>query len=135
MSSGLHGHTRYACPILIYFNFLVIFSKNIKFHENPSSGSRVVPCGRTDRHDDANSRLHLIKTCTGDTQDKVHQGVTRHHSSRWQHQRLTPRLHYIAYTRVINLSRRSCRKNVLCMQFLYSLLFESKAVLPQPWPE
>jgi len=24
------------------------FSKNIKFHENPSSGSRVVPCGRTD---------------------------------------------------------------------------------------
>jgi len=28
---------------------------NIKFHENPSSGSRAVPCGRTDRHDDANS--------------------------------------------------------------------------------
>jgi tRNA U38,U39,U40 pseudouridine synthase TruA len=28
-----------------------IFGKfsNIKFHENPSSGSRVVPCGRTDR--------------------------------------------------------------------------------------
>jgi hypothetical protein len=24
-------------------------SPNIKFHENPSSGSRVVPCGRTDR--------------------------------------------------------------------------------------
>jgi len=23
-------------------------STNIKFHENPSSGSRVVPCGRTD---------------------------------------------------------------------------------------
>jgi hypothetical protein len=22
---------------------------NIKFHKNPSSGSRVVPCGRTDR--------------------------------------------------------------------------------------
>jgi len=21
---------------------------NIKFHENPSSGSRIVPCGRTD---------------------------------------------------------------------------------------
>jgi len=35
---------------------LEIFSKdfrqeysNIKFHENPSSGSTVVPCGRTDR--------------------------------------------------------------------------------------
>jgi len=24
---------------------------NIKFHENPSSGSRVVPCGRTDGHE------------------------------------------------------------------------------------
>jgi len=32
-------------------------SPNIKFHENPSSGSRVVPCGRTDRHDEANSRF------------------------------------------------------------------------------
>jgi len=36
-----------------------IFEKysNIKFHENPSSGSSVVPCGRTDRHDEANSRF------------------------------------------------------------------------------
>ena len=41
-------------------NFLGIFSKkysNIKFHVNPSSGSRVVPCGLTDRHDEANSRF------------------------------------------------------------------------------
>jgi hypothetical protein len=30
---------------------------NIKFYENPSSGSRVVPCGRTDRHDEANRRF------------------------------------------------------------------------------
>jgi len=34
-------------------------SANIKFHENPSSGSRIVPCGQTDglvdRHDEANS--------------------------------------------------------------------------------
>ena len=34
---------------------------NIKFHENPSSDSRVPPCGqrdgRTDRHDEANSRI------------------------------------------------------------------------------
>jgi len=29
---------------------------NIKFHKNPSNGSRVVPCGRTDRHDEYNSR-------------------------------------------------------------------------------
>jgi hypothetical protein len=30
---------------------------NIKFHENPSSGSRVVPCGWTDRCEEANSRF------------------------------------------------------------------------------
>jgi len=36
-----------------------IFKKysNTKFHENPSNGSRVVPCGRTDRHDEANNRF------------------------------------------------------------------------------
>ena len=40
-----------------------IFEKlySIKFHENQSSGSRVVPCGRmegrTDRYDEGNSRL------------------------------------------------------------------------------
>jgi len=34
-----------------------IFKKysDIKFSENPSSVSRVVPCGQTDRHDEANS--------------------------------------------------------------------------------
>jgi hypothetical protein len=38
---------------------LQIFEKyaNIKFYENKSSWSRVVPCGRTDRHDEVNSRL------------------------------------------------------------------------------
>jgi len=25
-------------------------SSNIKFHENPPSGSRVFPCGQTDTH-------------------------------------------------------------------------------------
>jgi hypothetical protein len=42
-----------------------IFEKypNIKFHENPSNGSRVVPCGRTCRHDEANSRF--LQFCEG----------------------------------------------------------------------
>jgi len=30
---------------------------NITFRENPSSGSRYVVCGQTDRHDDASGRL------------------------------------------------------------------------------
>ena len=41
----------YSCRILIELEFSrQIFEKrsNIKFYENPSSGSRVVPCGRTD---------------------------------------------------------------------------------------
>jgi len=28
---------------------------DIKFHDNLSTGSRVFPCGRTDRHDEVNS--------------------------------------------------------------------------------
>jgi len=39
-----------------------IFEKylNIRFLENPCSGSRVVPCGRTDRHDEANGRISQL---------------------------------------------------------------------------
>jgi hypothetical protein len=41
--------------------FSTVFQKysNIKFHKNPSSGSRVVTCGWTDRHDEANSLFFL----------------------------------------------------------------------------
>jgi len=56
--------TRYYCHILMKFEFSQqIFEKssNIKLHENPSFGSRIVPCGQTDgrtnKHDDANSRF------------------------------------------------------------------------------
>jgi hypothetical protein len=50
--------TRYSCPILKKYEFSGrIFEKysNIKFHEIPSSGSRVVQCGQMDRHDEANN--------------------------------------------------------------------------------
>jgi hypothetical protein len=43
--------TRYSCQILMKLEFSrQVFEKqtNIKFYENPSSGRRVVPCGRTD---------------------------------------------------------------------------------------
>ena len=45
----------YPCQILMKFGFpRQIFDKysNIKFHENPSIGSRVVPCGQTDTQTD-----------------------------------------------------------------------------------
>ena len=44
--------TIYSSPFLMKLEFSwQIFKKypNIKFHENPSSGHRVVPCGQTDR--------------------------------------------------------------------------------------
>jgi len=52
--------TRYSCQIFMKFEFSrQIFEKYsiIKFHENPSGGNGVVPCGRTDIHDEANSRF------------------------------------------------------------------------------
>jgi hypothetical protein len=52
MYIGLHVmYPSYPCQILIKYEFCrQIFEKrlNIKFHENASRGSRVVPCGRTD---------------------------------------------------------------------------------------
>ena len=41
---------------------------NVKFQENPSIESRVVPYGRTDRHDDANSRFCKFYECTSKVQ-------------------------------------------------------------------
>jgi len=41
----------YSCPILINLKFsrqIIENSSSTKFHENPSSGSRVVPYGRMD---------------------------------------------------------------------------------------
>jgi len=53
MHIGLHGK----CPLFVpdfnenwfFSRHLLKIRKNIEFHDNPSSGSRVVPCGRTDR--------------------------------------------------------------------------------------
>ena len=35
--------------------------KHIKFNEKPSRGSRVVPCGRTDRHEEAESFFEILR--------------------------------------------------------------------------
>ena len=74
--------TRYSCPISMKPEFSRrIFEKlsNIKFHENTSSGSRIVLCRRTGRHEEAflqfcesalkenvasvNSVIYLLLTC------------------------------------------------------------------------
>ena len=52
--------TRYSCPILMKHQFSQQScekSLKIKFHENPSSGSRVVPCGQTDGRTDGESGM------------------------------------------------------------------------------
>ena len=52
--------TGQSCDIVMTLEFSQqIFEKYsyIEFHENPSSGGRVVPYRRTDRHDDADSRF------------------------------------------------------------------------------
>jgi hypothetical protein len=48
---GHHVSNLYSCQILMTLELFYRFSKNTrisKFTKNPSSGSRVVPCGRTD---------------------------------------------------------------------------------------
>jgi hypothetical protein len=52
--------TGYSRQILIKLEFFDGFSNsnsNVRFYEKPSSGSQDVPCGRTDGHDEANSRF------------------------------------------------------------------------------
>jgi hypothetical protein len=51
MSKRLHVNYPLFLSVLIKFEFSQQIFKNfsnIKFHQNPSNGSRVVPCGPTD---------------------------------------------------------------------------------------
>ena len=64
----------------IFDNYL-----NIKFHENMSRGSRVVPCGRTDgqtdRHDEANSaHTPQVQKITLPNTDYAHKNITSNFS-------------------------------------------------------
>jgi len=43
--------------LIVAFHNFCKKSSNTKFHKNRSSGSRVTPCGRIDRNDEANSRF------------------------------------------------------------------------------
>jgi hypothetical protein len=59
MYIGLHVKYRYCCQILMKLEFSRRFFEklSVKFHENPSTGSRDVRFGQTDRHDEANTRF------------------------------------------------------------------------------
>jgi len=65
--------------LLLDINEIWIFSSDIKFDENPSSGSRVVPYGRTDRHE-ADSRFSQL------CQDalKLKQTAVNSHYNNWE---------------------------------------------------
>ena len=55
MIRNVYCSSRKACVIEMKLGFLrEIFKKysNIKFYDSPFSGSRVVPCGRTERQTD-----------------------------------------------------------------------------------
>jgi len=50
----------YSCEILIKFGFcrwVSEISSNNNFHENPSGGSWVAPCGQTDRRRDVTNLI------------------------------------------------------------------------------
>jgi hypothetical protein len=50
------NYTHYSCPILMKLEFSrQVFEKysNVRFHKNPSSGGRVVPCGHMGRYEEA----------------------------------------------------------------------------------
>jgi hypothetical protein len=59
-TSSCNVPTRYSCRILMKLESsrkISGTSSTTKFHQDLSSGNRVVPHGRTDRHDEANSRF------------------------------------------------------------------------------
>jgi hypothetical protein len=71
MYIGLHVKYRYCCQILMKLEFCRrIFEKysNVKFHENPSIGSGVVPCGQTDRQADMTTLIVAYKSMTSTSQ-------------------------------------------------------------------
>jgi hypothetical protein len=55
--------TRDSSPILItlvHYQHILAKPSNTKFYENPSSGNRVDPCGRTDRETDVTKLYPIV---------------------------------------------------------------------------
>jgi hypothetical protein len=65
---------RYCCQNLIILEwYRQIFEKcrNIKFHQNPSSGSRGIPYGRTDGHESNNHSSQICESTQKRERDRV----------------------------------------------------------------
>ena len=70
----------YSCNILMKLEFSQQSFENTlntKFHENPSSGSQDVPCGQTDRHDEADSRIRNFANAPNSRQGLLPRGETQ----------------------------------------------------------
>jgi hypothetical protein len=66
-------NTRYSCQILLNLDFyLQIFEKyrNVKLHENPSRGSRAVPCGRKDGQTDTKKLIVAFRNLSKESNDR-----------------------------------------------------------------
>jgi len=63
------------------FRQIVEESSTINFHENPPSWGRVVPCRRTDKHEEANSHLHHLanapENCAGCPREVPEMNLTK----------------------------------------------------------
>jgi hypothetical protein len=70
----------YSGQILMQLEFSRQFFEkysNITFHQNPSSGIRVISCGQTDRHDEANSRCRNFANAFKNRQGLLPRGYTQ----------------------------------------------------------
>ena len=75
MSLGLNATLLKFCQVLKKLKlYRQIFNKspNIKFHENPSSRSRVVPCGRTDGQRDMTKLPVVLRNCANAPTKYIH---------------------------------------------------------------
>ena len=59
-------------------------SLNIKFHENPFSGSQVIPCGRTDGHDEVVTFRNFANAPTNRDVTCKTTGHVTHDPSYWE---------------------------------------------------
>ena len=106
MYKGLHIRYPHSCQILMKLEFSwEIFEKqpNIKFHKKPSSGSRTVSCGQTDRHDEARSRSSQILRLR--LKKKTDDGAHSHRQRRRQCQTFQ----WLCCRGVLNLINRGSR--------------------------